>query len=75
MSLGIVGENVTRLGLRIQESLSERLVSGASNAAILDSTSISDIRKQLESSSDREKLDAMKRLIAVGDVLIHILLY
>lgn len=65
MSLGTVGENVTRLGMRIQETLSEHIVLGGSNAAILDSTSTGDIRKQLDSSSDRDKLDAMKRLIAV----------
>jgi len=69
--LNTITENATRFGMRLQESFSERtrdlaLTRGAS-AAYLDNLDdrAKNIRKQLDSNSDREKLDAMKRLIAV----------
>src|SRR6266540_2558603 len=89
--LNAISENATRLGMRLQESISEHTrdlqqftragglgLSGA-GSAYLDGdgdgrpangsgngTSVNAvIKKQLESSSDREKLDAMRRLIAM----------
>ncbi|KAF5359621.1 hypothetical protein D9756_003261 [Leucocoprinus leucothites] len=69
--LNTITENATRLGMRLQESFSEHtrdlaLTRGASAAYLdnLDDRS-KNIRKQLDSNSDREKLDAMKRLIAL----------
>ena len=65
--LNTISENASRLGMRLQESLSEHTRDfslNRSNFDIADDKS-KDIRKQLDSSSDREKLDAMKRLIAV----------
>ncbi|THU96338.1 hypothetical protein K435DRAFT_858648 [Dendrothele bispora CBS 962.96] len=69
--LNTLTENASRLGMRLQESFSERtrdLALTRSNAsAYLDSADdkTKNIRKQLDSNSDREKLDAMKRLIAL----------
>jgi hypothetical protein len=63
--------NVSRLGMRIQETLSERTrdmaIGRSSSAAYFDTgdDKVKNIQKQLDSNSDREKLDAMKRLIAV----------
>ncbi|KAJ4488147.1 adaptin N terminal region-domain-containing protein [Lentinula aciculospora] len=67
--LNTITENASRLGMRIQESLSEH--SREINLARFNASSLEaddkgrNIRKQLDSSSDREKLDAMKRLIAL----------
>lgn len=62
-------ENAARLGMRIQESLSEHLTRdfGSSTAALFDSPDdrLTDVRKQLDSTSDREKIDALRRLIAM----------
>ena len=64
--------NASRLGLRIQETFSEHArelnLSVSSNAALFDTpeAKISDIRRQLDGSSDRETLEGLKRLIAVG---------
>lgn len=67
--LNSITENASRLGLRLQESLSEhtRDIAKGSSSMYYDSPDDKgrDIRKQLDSSSDREKLDAMKRLIAL----------
>ncbi|KAJ7594498.1 adaptin N terminal region-domain-containing protein [Mycena floridula] len=65
--LNTISENATRLGMRLQESLSEHIPVAArsSSSAYLDDDKVKNIRKQLDSSSDREKLDAMKRLIAL----------
>ncbi|KAJ3811520.1 adaptin N terminal region-domain-containing protein [Lentinula aff. lateritia] len=67
--LNTITENASRLGMRIQESLSEHtreMNLARSNVSYLeaDDSKGRNIRKQLDSSSDREKLDAMKRLIA-----------
>jgi hypothetical protein len=67
--------NASRLGLRIQETFSEHArefnLSVSSNAALFDTpdAKISDIRQQLDGSSDRETLEGLKRLIAVGVLL------
>ncbi|KAG7450937.1 uncharacterized protein BT62DRAFT_984252 [Guyanagaster necrorhizus] len=67
--LNSITENASRLGLRLQESLSEhtRDIARGRTSPYYDSPDDKgrDIRKQLDSSSDREKLDAMKRLIAL----------
>lgn len=79
--LTALSENATRLGMRLQESFSERtrdltLTRGV-GAGYLDSAvtgggwtgsgNVDDgkIKIQLDGNSDRDKLDAMKRLIAV----------
>jgi AP-3 complex subunit beta len=64
-------ENATRLGMRIQETLAERTrefsLTG-SGAGYYDTgeDKAKNIRLHLDSGSDREKLEAMKRLIAVS---------
>ncbi|KAG9095585.1 AP-3 complex subunit beta [Ceratobasidium sp. 370] len=72
MALNSIQENASRLGMRLQESLSEHtrdlaLVGRSANAAYFDSAEdkIKQISSQLASNSDRDKLDAMKRLIAL----------
>ncbi|KAF6757176.1 beta-NAP protein [Ephemerocybe angulata] len=67
--------NATRLGTRISETISEqaRELSGSNSStaatsfdALDDRTKIAGIKKQLEAgSSEREKLDALKRLVAL----------
>lgn len=70
--LNTLTENATRLGMRLQESFSEHTrdlaITRGTSATYLDNLDdrSKNIRKQLDSSSDREKLDAMKKLIAVG---------
>ena len=70
--LNSLTENATRLGMRLQESISEhtRDFNRYSNFEISDDKA-KNIRSQLDSSSDREKLDAMKRLIAVRGLTLH----
>ncbi|KAJ3742155.1 adaptin N terminal region-domain-containing protein [Lentinula detonsa] len=67
--LNAITENASRLGMRIQESLSEHtreINLSRTNASYFEADDKGrNIRKQLDSSSDREKLDAMKRLIAL----------
>ncbi|KAF5391397.1 hypothetical protein D9757_002040 [Collybiopsis confluens] len=62
-------ENASRLGQRIQETISEHtreMNLARSSSSYLDADDRGrNIRKQLDSNSDREKLDAMKRLIAL----------
>ncbi|CAE6456436.1 unnamed protein product [Rhizoctonia solani] len=72
MALNSIQENASRLGMRIQETLSEHtrdlaLVGRSANASYFDSAEdkIKQISAQLASNSDRDKLDAMKRLIAL----------
>ena len=64
-----ITENASRLGTRLQETLSEhtRELAITRNGSYFDTPEekVKNIRKQLDSNSDREKLDAMKRLIAV----------
>ncbi|TRM64961.1 adaptin N terminal region-domain-containing protein [Schizophyllum amplum] len=68
MDFTALQENASRLGMRIQETFSEHtrdltLVRGAGYLDGAEDTR--SIRKQLDSSSDRDKLDAMKRLVAL----------
>ena len=69
LNLNALSENASRLGMRIQETLSEHTrdlaIRGSSGIFDTPDEKAKNIRKQLDSSSDREKLDAMKRLIAV----------
>ena len=70
LNLNVLTENAVRLGARLQETLSEQtkdLSLRASGSGYLDNPEekVKNIGKQLDSNSDREKLDAMKRLIAV----------
>ncbi|KIK59725.1 hypothetical protein GYMLUDRAFT_44158 [Collybiopsis luxurians FD-317 M1] len=62
-------ENASRLGQRIQETISEHtreMNLARSSSSYFDADDRGrNIRKQLDSSSDREKLDAMKRLVAL----------
>ncbi|TFK40175.1 adaptin N terminal region-domain-containing protein [Crucibulum laeve] len=69
--LNSITENASRLGMRLQESFSEHTrdltIARGASAAYLDTSDdkSKNIRKQLDSNSDREKLDAMKRLVAL----------
>jgi AP-3 complex subunit beta len=69
--LNAISENATRLGMRLQESFSEHTrdftIPRSSSSIYLDvaDDKPKDIRRQLDSTSDREKIDAMKRLVAV----------
>ncbi|KAI0749854.1 adaptin N terminal region-domain-containing protein [Daedaleopsis nitida] len=70
LNLNALTENASRLGMRLQETLSEHtrdLSLRGSGSAYLDNTEekVKNIGKQLDSNSDREKLEAMKRLIAL----------
>ncbi|KAL6307582.1 adaptin N terminal region-domain-containing protein [Sparassis latifolia] len=69
LNLSAISENASRLGMRLQETLSEhtRDLARGSTSAYLDSPDekVKNIRRQLDSNSEREKLDAMKRLIAL----------
>jgi AP-3 complex subunit beta len=72
MNLATITENASRLGMRLTESFSERTrdlaVARSTSSMYLDASDekLKNLAKQLDSSSDREKLDAMKRLIAVS---------
>lgn len=69
--LNVITENATRLGQRIQESFSEHTrelnINRAIGSAYLDTVDDGGkaLRAQLDSNSDREKLNALKRLVAV----------
>ncbi|KAK7691132.1 hypothetical protein QCA50_006235 [Cerrena zonata] len=71
INLEALAENASRLGTRLQETISEHTrdlaITRGSGAGYLDTPEekVKLIRKQLDSNSDREKLDAMKRLIAL----------
>ena len=71
LNFNAITENATRLGARLQETFSEQTrefgIARGASASYFDTPEekLKNIRKQLDSSSDREKLDAMKRLIAV----------
>ncbi|KAH7912022.1 adaptin N terminal region-domain-containing protein [Hygrophoropsis aurantiaca] len=63
-------QNASRLGMRIQESFSEHtrdlsITRGAGSLFDVPDDKVKNLGRQLDSSSDREKLDAMKRLIAL----------
>ncbi|KAF8588900.1 hypothetical protein K439DRAFT_1334327 [Ramaria rubella] len=71
MSLNVLQENASRLGMRLQETFSEHTrdlaIAKPSSASFFDTTEdkVKNIRRQLDSNQDREKLEAMKRLIAM----------
>ncbi|OSX59030.1 hypothetical protein POSPLADRAFT_1151272 [Postia placenta MAD-698-R-SB12] len=71
MDFNAISENASRLGARLQETFSEHTrdlnLARASSSAYLDNPEekVKNIKKQLDSNSDREKLEAMKRLIAL----------
>ena len=71
LSINAIAENASRLGARLQESLSEHTrdlnIPRATSSEFFETTEerLKNIYHQLDSNSDREKLDAMKRLIAV----------
>ena len=71
LSINAIAENASRLGARLQESLSERTrdlnLPRGTSSEFFETTEerLKNIHHQLDSNSDREKLDAMKRLIAV----------
>lgn len=72
-------ENANRLGMRIQETLAERtkdfssLTSSGAGYYDTGEDKAKNIKAQLDSGSEREKLEAMKRLIAVSVSSTHIL--
>ncbi|KAK7449763.1 AP-3 complex subunit beta [Stygiomarasmius scandens] len=66
--LNTLTENASRLGMRLQETFTEHTRDLAlTKTSYLDTSDdkTRNIRKQLDSNSDREKLDAMKRLVAL----------
>ncbi|KZT29934.1 hypothetical protein NEOLEDRAFT_1055522 [Neolentinus lepideus HHB14362 ss-1] len=71
LNLNAITENASRLGMRLQETFSEHTrdlaLAKSPGLSYFDNTEdkLKNIRKQLESNSDREKLDAMKRLVAM----------
>ncbi|KAI0090180.1 adaptin N terminal region-domain-containing protein [Irpex rosettiformis] len=71
INLNAITENATRFGTRLQETISEHTreltITRGGSSAYFDNPEekLKQIRKQLDSTSDREKLDAMKRLIAL----------
>ncbi|KAF8556169.1 hypothetical protein OG21DRAFT_1495700 [Imleria badia] len=70
VNLNALTENAARLGMRIQETFSEHtrdlsITRGGASIFDMPDDKVKNIGKQLDSSSDREKLDAMKRLIAL----------
>jgi hypothetical protein len=73
LNLTAISDNAQRLGQRLQESFSEHTrdlaIARGSSSVYLETSDekVKNIAKQLDSSIDREKLDAMKRLVAVSD--------
>ena len=71
LNLNTITENATRFGARLQETISEHTrdlnIARGASATYFDNPEekLKQISKQLDSNSDREKLEAMKRLIAV----------
>ncbi|KAI9567299.1 adaptin N terminal region-domain-containing protein [Boletus coccyginus] len=70
VNLNALTENAARLGMRIQETFSEHtrdlsITRGGASIFDMPDDKVKNIGKQLDSSSDREKLDAMKRLVAL----------
>ncbi|KDQ14349.1 hypothetical protein BOTBODRAFT_132529 [Botryobasidium botryosum FD-172 SS1] len=69
-ALSSLSENATRLGMRLQETISEHtrdlaIVGRSSGASYFDSSDLRNIQRHLDSNHDREKLEAMKRLVAM----------
>ena len=70
LSLNVLTENASRLGARIQESLHEHTKDlGVKDYFDAPEEKIKQIRTQLDSNSDREKIDGLKRLVAVRYLL------
>ncbi|KAJ3556780.1 hypothetical protein NM688_g1828 [Phlebia brevispora] len=72
LNFNALTENASRFGTRLQETISEHtrdlaITRNINSSAYFDAPEekVKNIRKQLDSNSDREKLDAMKRLIAL----------
>lgn len=71
INLNSITENTSRLGARIQETFIEHTrelaIARGPGAAYFDVSEekVRNVRRQLEANSDREKLDALKTLIAV----------
>lgn len=71
LNLDAITENAARFGMRLQETFSEHTrdlaIARVSGSTYFDNPEekLKNIRKQLDSNSDREKMEAMKRLIAV----------
>ena len=70
MAFNNLAENAERLSRRIQESLQERTrdLTKSGAASYLDAPDLdkgTNLVKLLNSSSEREKLDGMKRIVAV----------
>ncbi|KAJ6494718.1 adaptin N terminal region-domain-containing protein [Mycena vitilis] len=67
--LNTISENASRFGQRLTESFAEHTrelsIAKGSSLYLEPDDKGKNIRKQLDSSSDREKLDAMKRLVAL----------
>jgi len=64
LNLNALSENASRLGMRIQDpsqSTQGLAIRGSSGLFDTPDDKLKNIRKQLDSSSDREKLDAMKK--------------
>lgn len=74
LNFNAITENATRFGTRLQETISEHTrdlaITRGVNATYFDTPEdkVKNIRNQLDSNSDREKLDAMKRLVAVRSI-------
>jgi AP-3 complex subunit beta len=69
-TLNSFSENATRLTQRLQD-LGRDFDFGTSTAALFDGPDdrLGDIRKMLDSNSDKEKIEALRRLIAVGSFI------
>ncbi|KDQ53109.1 hypothetical protein JAAARDRAFT_137465 [Jaapia argillacea MUCL 33604] len=70
LNLNTITENASRLGMRLQETISEHTrdlaIGKTPGSTYLDTPEDkANIRKSLDSNSDREKLQAMKRLVAL----------
>lgn len=71
INLNAFTENASRLGARLSESITEHTrdlaITRGLGSTYFDAPEekVRNARKQLDSSSDREKLDALKTLIAV----------
>jgi AP-3 complex subunit beta len=70
-NLDAIAENASRLGMRLQETFSEHTrdfaISRGSGAGYMDNPDdkLKDVRRKLDVGPDRERLEALKQLIAV----------
>lgn len=65
-------ENATRFTQRLQD-IGRDFEFGTSTAALFDGPDdkLGDIRRMLDSNSDKEKIDALRRLIAVSAMRLN----